>query len=143
MKSNRLLMRPAYDLDKIKFATDGPTFERAISLYESGKVTQFKEDFGGYSAVVSGTQPYRISVSARHYRRGSCDCYLGQHDTLCKHIVAVAIYAVMDGKKLSKEDKRVVSNPVCSGQLAELSKEELAATKKAITSAMRYIKAYT
>ncbi len=44
---------------------------------------------------------------------------------------------------IAKEDKRVVSNPVCSRQLAELSKEELAATKKAITSAMRYIKTYT
>ena len=49
----------------------------------------------------------------------------------------------MDGKKLSKEDRIIVSNPVCSRQLGELSKEELAATKKAITSAARYIKAYT
>ncbi len=136
-------MRPPYDLDKVKFATDEPTFERAVNLYESGKVTQFKEDFGGHSAVVSGTQPYRVFVSSRHYGRGSCECYLGQHDTLCKHVVAVAIYAVMDGKKLSKEDKRIVSNPVCSRQLGELSKEELAATKKAITSAIRYVKAYT
>jgi hypothetical protein len=45
-------MRPAYNLDKIKFATDGPTFERAVSLYESGKVTQFKEDFGGHSPAM-------------------------------------------------------------------------------------------
>ncbi len=116
-------MQPAYDLDKIKFATDGPTFERAVSLYESGKVTQFKEDFGGHSAAVSGTHPYRVFVSARHYDRGSCDCYLGQHDTLCKHMVAVAIYTVMDGKRLSKEDKRVVGNPVCSRQLADLFME--------------------
>ncbi len=143
MRSNRFLMRPAYDSDKIKFATDGPTFERAVSLYENGKVTQFEEDFGGHSAVVSGRQPYRVFVSSRHYDRGSCECYLGQHDTLCKHMVAVAIYAVMDGKRLSEEDKKIVSNPVCSRQLAELSKEELSATKKAITSAMRYIKAYT
>lgn len=136
-------MRPGYDLDKIKFATDGPTFERAVGLYESGKVTQFEEDLGGYSAVVAGRQPYRVFVSARHYDRGSCECYLGQHDTLCKHMVAVAIYAVMDGKKLSKQDKRLVSSPVCSRQLGELGKEELAAAKKAITSAIRYIKAYT
>ena len=31
-------MKPRYDLDKIKFATDVPTFERAVNLYESGKV---------------------------------------------------------------------------------------------------------
>lgn len=140
--SANITMQPAYDLDKIKFATDTPTFKRAIGLYESGKVTQFKKDFGGYSAVVLGTHPYHVSVSSRYYDRGNCDCYLGQNDTLCKHITAVAIYAVMDGKKLSKEDKEIVSGPKCSGNLGELGKEELAETKKAIASAMRYIKPY-
>jgi len=48
----------------------------------------------------------------------------------------------MGGKKLSKEDKELVGSPKCSRQLGELSKQELAKTKKAITSAMRYIKAY-
>ncbi|MCD6149622.1 hypothetical protein J7J13_02450 [bacterium] len=136
-------MRPAYDLDKIKFGVGSPTFERAVGLYEDKKVTEFKEDFGGYSAVVLGTHPYDVSVSARHYDRGSCNCYLGQRDELCKHVVAVAIYAVMGGKELSDEDKEIISSPVCSGKPGELSKEELSETKKAITSAMRYIKAYT
>ncbi len=136
-------MQPAYNLDKIKFATGQPTFERAIGLYENRKVTQFKEDFGGYSAVVLGTHPYRVYVSSRHYDRGSCDCYLGQKETHCKHMAAVAIYAVRGGKKLSQEDKELFSSPECSGQLGELGKEDLAETKKAITSTMRYIKAYT
>jgi hypothetical protein len=136
-------MLPDYNLDKIKFATDGPTFERAVDLYGAGKVTEFKSFMDGFSAVVIGTKPYRVFVSARHYDRGSCECYLGQQDTLCKHMVALAIYAVMHGKPLTDEDKQLVSSPVCSGRLGELSKEELAATKKAITSAMRYIKAYT
>lgn len=135
-------MKPAYDLDKIKFATDGPTFEKAVDLYEKDKVTQFKEEIGAYSAVVMGTKPYRVSVEARRYDLATCECYLGQNDTLCKHMVAVAIYAVMGGKKLSDEDKRLVSQAVCSGRLGELSKSELAATKKSITAAMRYIKPY-
>lgn len=135
-------MLPAYDLDKIKFATDGPTFERAVGLYEKGKVIKFIEDFKGYSAIVLGTQPYYVYVSARHYDHGHCDCYLGRNDTLCKHMVAVAIYAVMGGKKLSQEDKESVSSPKCSNKLGELSKEELRLTKKSITSAIRYIKAY-
>jgi len=136
-------MLPSYNLDKIKFATDGPTFERAVGLYEGGRVTKFKEELNGFFATVLGTKPYKVYVDNRHYNQGDCDCYLGQQDTLCKHMVAVAIYAVMDGKKLSKEDKELVSSPVCSGKLGELSKEELAETKKAITSAIRYIKAYT
>ncbi len=134
---------PKYDLDKIKFATGGPTFERAVGLYEGGKVTQFQKDFAGYFAVVLGTHPYRVSVSAKQYDRGNCDCYLGQNDTLCKHMVAVAIYATQNGEKLNQEDKELVSGPVCSGKLGELSKQELAETKKAITSAGRYIKAYS
>ena len=133
-------MTPKYDLDKIKFATDGPTFEKAVDLYETGKVTKFEEGIGAYSAVVMGTKPYRVSVEARRYDYGHCECYLGQNDTLCKHMVAVAIHAVMGGKKMSDEDKRLVSQAVCSGRLGELSKSELAATKKAITASMRYIK---
>lgn len=135
-------MKPVFDLDKIKYATDQPTFEKAVALYEAGKVTQFREGIGSYSAVVIGTEPYPVSIEARCFGLANCECYLGQRDTLCKHIVAVSIYAVLDGKKLSNEDKELVSSPVCSGSLGELSKTELAETKKAITSAMRYIKAY-
>lgn len=60
-------MPPVYDLDKIKLATDGPTFEKAVDLYEGGKVTQFEEGIGGYSAVVIGTKPYRVSIEARRH----------------------------------------------------------------------------
>ena len=135
-------MPPKFTLDKIKFATDGPTFERAVDLYEKGKVTKFEEGIGAYSAVVLGTKPYRVSVEARRYDYGHCECYLGQNDTLCKHMVAIAIRAVTGGKPLSEEDKRQVSQVICSGRLGELSKSELASTKKAITAGMRYIKSY-
>lgn len=133
---------PFFDLDKIKFATDAPTFEKAVGLYESGKVTQFKEGVGAYSAVVLGTKPYRVSVEARRYDLGFCECYLGQNDTLCKHMVAVAIYAVMRGKKLTDEDKKLVTSPACSGRLGTLNMDELADVKKTISDAMKYIKPY-
>jgi len=135
-------MLPNYDLDKIKFATDGPTFEKAVGLYESGKVTKFKEYHDGYSAIVLGGNPYEVSVSARHYDRGSCDCYLGQEGTLCKHMVAVAIRAVTGGKALTPEDKRQHNQVSCSGRLGTLSGTELSRVKKLITAAMRYIKPY-
>ncbi len=141
-KSGQTDMRPAYNLDKIKYATDQPTFEKAVALYEAGKVIQFKEGINSYSAVVLGTKPYRVSIDARRFGLVNCECYLGQRDILCKHAVAVSIYAVMNGKKLSKEDKELVSSPICSGMLGELSKTELAETKNAITSAMKYIKAH-
>mgnify|MGYP001602787019 FL=1 len=94
----------------------------------------------GFFATVLGTKPYKVYIDNRNYDAGNCECYLGQNDTLCKHIVAVAISAVTGGKSLSKDDKKLVSHPTCSGRLGELSKEELAAAKKTITGAMNYIK---
>ena len=135
-------MLPKYDLDKIKYATDAPTFEKAVDLYEKGKVAKFEEELNGFFAVVLGTKPYKVYVGNRHYDQGDCEYYLGQNDTLCKHMVAVAIYAVMGGKPLNEEDKRLVSQITCSGRPGELSKEELAAAKKEITGAMKYIKSY-
>ncbi|MBU2037119.1 SWIM zinc finger domain-containing protein [Patescibacteria group bacterium] len=135
-------MLPTYNFDKIKFATDRPTLEKAIGLYENGKVTQFREELNGFFATVLGTKPYRVYVDKRHYDQGDCDCYLGQNETLCKHMVAVAIYAVMDGRPLTEDDKKIISAPKCSGRLGELNKIKLAAVKKSITSAMRYIKPY-
>lgn len=133
---------PDYDLNKIKFATDEPTFKKAIALYEGGKVTQFEEGIRSYSAIVLGTKPYRVSVEARRYDYGHCTCYLGQSDTLCKHMVALALYAVTGGKPFSDEDKKITYSPSCSGDLRILSNEELSETKKSITTALRYIKPY-
>ena len=134
---------PDYDLNKIKFATDEPTFEKAVSLYEGGKVTQVKEGIRSYSAVILGTKPYRVSVEALRYDYGQCTCYLGQNDTLCKHMVALALYVVKGGKPLTTDDKKLVQKPTCSGRLGTLNSRELSETKKTITAALRYIKSYT
>jgi len=135
-------MTTAYDLNKIKFATDEATFKRAMGLYESGKVTEVEQLGEYYSALVLGTKPYRVSVSTRNYKHGHCTCYLGERDTLCKHMVALALYAVMDGKPLSDEAKQLSNHVECSKRCEVLSKEELAVVKKAITESMRYIKPY-
>lgn len=135
-------MITSYDLNKIKFATDEATFKRAVGLYESGKLTEVEALGGYYSAVVLGTEPYRVSVSARNYKQGHCTCYVGQKDTLCKHMVALALYAVMDGKPLGDKDKQLSRAIGCSGRRGVLNKEELEALKRSITESMRYIKPY-
>jgi len=138
-------MFPQYDLDKIKFATDQPTFDRAVKIYESGGVKNFEDVGLGFTAEVRGSAGnfYEVYVSAKHYDRGSCNCYLGQNDTLCKHMVALAIYAVKRGEPLTDEERQLISGPTCSGRLGILDKEELATIKKSITAALRYIKPYT
>ena len=135
-------MLPKYTLDKIKFSTDPGTYERAVGLYESEKVTEFKEEINRFYAVVLGGKPYLVYVNNRHYDQGGCDCYLGQKDVLCKHMVAVAIYAVMNGKPLKEEDKKQEVEALCSCKRGELSKERLKTVKADISEAMRYIKSY-
>ncbi|HEY4508293.1 MAG TPA: hypothetical protein VJJ55_01400 [Candidatus Paceibacterota bacterium] len=137
-------MPPQYDLDKLKFATDGPTFEKAVALYEGGKVKDFRQDPFGYSARIRGSEPtpYEVSVSAKHYDRGACTCYLGREDILCKHMVAVALYALKRGDKLTEDEKRLVSEPVSSGKVGELGRAELSEIKRAVSAAMRCIKSY-
>ena len=135
-------MPPTYDLNKIKFATDEATFKRAVGLYEGGKVTEVEEALGDWTAVVLGTKPYRVSVSGRNYKHGHCPCYLGEKGTLCKHIVALAIHAVMGGKPLGDKDKELSHGLECSGRRGELNKDEVEALKRSITESMRYIKPY-
>ncbi len=134
---------PSYDIAKIRYATDQPTFQRAVELYSKGKVSNFVSLYEGFRAAVQGTQAYMVVVSAKHYDRGSCDCYLGRTDVLCKHMVAVAIMAVRRGEPLTESDTKLVEAPNASEHLGELSPDELAQTKLAITAAIRYIKAYS
>lgn len=135
-------MFPKYTLEKIRFGTDGPTFEKAVGLYESGKVTKFKEGIRAYSAVIQGTKPYRVSVEARQYDLGHCECYLGKNNTLCKHLVALAIMAVQQGKPLAAIDKEFFESPMNSNRPGELGRDELRGVKKEITQALRHIKPY-
>jgi hypothetical protein len=135
-------MKPSYTLEKVKFGTDPATFQKAVELYEKGKVIQFKEHLRGYSALVLSTHSYHVDVHTKDYDRGYCDCYLGQTDVLCKHMVAVALRAVLDGKPLSKEDKNMITEVTSSGKTGELSKKELFSVGKKITSALKYIKSY-
>ena len=132
-----------YDLNKIKFATDEATFTRAVGLYESGKVTEVETLGGYYSAVVQGTKPYHASVSVRNYKQGHCTCYLGEKDTLCKHMVALALYAVMDGKPLNDKDKQIGHKVECGKRREAMSDEELMLAKMSITDAMKRIKPYS
>lgn len=131
-----------FDLDKIKFATDEATFNRAVKLYQEGKVKQFEEGIASYAAVVEGTKLYNVFIEERQFGLGTCNCYLGQKDYLCKHIVAVSIYAVKNGKPLSNEDTELNATPKCSGKRGGLSKTELSKVKQSISSAIKYIKAY-
>jgi len=99
-------MIPQYDLEKIKSGVDEKTWERAAGLYEAGKVSEVEESYIGFTARVSGTHPYDVAVSETHYNHGHCSCFVGRQDILCKHMVALAIWAVLRGAPLSDGNKK-------------------------------------
>jgi len=139
----KIKMKPLYTFKEIKYGIDQRTYDKAVGLYENNKIISFKETPFGFSATVQGTQKYKVEVGREEYDAGSCNCYLGQHDTLCKHMIAVAFHASLDGRPIPEDEKVYISEPICSRYAGMLSKDELAETRKRITAAMKYIKAYT
>ena len=137
-----LFMKPGFDFDKIKFATDKATFKKALELYEKGKVLQFEEEFDGFSAIVESTQLYNVSIGAKRFGHGDCDCYMGQNDHFCKHAVAVSLFAVLRGESLSGDQRKINVIACCSGEVGILNDAELISVKQSITLALKYIKSY-
>ena len=135
-------MPSKFDLDKIKFGIDEGTWEKAVGLYESGKVKDFRDTGFTFVAKVQGTHLYEVIVSKRQYTDGNCTCYLGQNDTLCKHMITVAIYSLKKGKPLTEEEKTQHNEIKFSGKTGKLSQGKLSLFKAEISGAMRYIKAY-
>ena len=143
MSTLRAMTVPKYDLDKIKFATGNPTWEKAVNLYERGRVTRFKDNDGSFAAVVMGGNPYETWVSAEKFDVGDCACYLGRKDELCKHLVALAIRVAAGGRLLLEKEKTMRSAPERSGTTGNLTTDELKLAQGAISAAMRCIRAYT
>lgn len=138
------MIKPNYTLEEIKYCIDIPSYEKACNLYENNKVKNFKEEhYGTYTAKVEGTKTYDVSVDCMHYDVGSCNCYIGQQNILCKHMIAVAIYAIFRGKPLTDEDKNIITKPICSNIVKASTEEEIGSYKLAISIALKYIKAYT
>lgn len=138
-----MIMLTKFDLDKVKFGIDEGTWKRAVGLYEGGKIKDFRDTGFTFVASVCGIHLYEVTVSKKRYMDGDCTCYLGQNNTLCKHIIAVAIYGLKKGKPLSDEEKIQHNKIKFSRKKGEISPEKLSLFKAEISGAMRYIKAYT
>lgn len=135
-------MEAKYTLDKIKFGVDSRTWERAVDLYDGGKVSDFQDTGFAFTAEVQGTNLYKVVVSKNNYSDGDCTCYLGKNNTLCKHMIAVAIYGVKDGRPLTEDEKTQHNKIKFTNKIETISQEQLDLFKAEISGAMRYIKAY-
>ena len=136
-------MEPKYNLEKIKFASDPDTFRRAVEIYENGGISDFQELIACYTAKVTGKNTYTVSIENRDFRLGSCDCYVGKNNYLCKHLIALGIYVVLRGKPLDQKLKQDTSVLAFTNRLGQLSPQELKDVKKSITHSLSYLKSYT
>jgi hypothetical protein len=136
-------LKPQFTIVDIQLGVGDFEFNKAFVLYQKGAVNNIKEDFLGYKAIVSGTHDYEVSVSLSSYDRGGCNCYIGQKDELCKHMLALAIALVY---KYRPDDIEKIEDPldqaVCSGETRDITAEESENFKLEIKNALSLIKSY-
>ncbi|MDD5721012.1 MAG: SWIM zinc finger family protein [Candidatus Pacebacteria bacterium] len=141
--NNRTFLLPQFSLFDIQIGVGEEEFKKGYKLFNDGKVGKIKSDIRGFSAAVAGAHPYEVFVEANDFDQGSCSCYLGQKDILCKHMIALAIAAIF---KYNPENFKLITSPldraVCSGQIRDITKEELVAIKKELKHGLSYIKYY-
>lgn len=106
---------PRFGYEDVRYADSEAVFRRALELCKKSKVTNVTDDMVGYGATVLGTEPYRVYIKDKSLDVGYCSCYLGQNDTYCKHMLALAIYvlhehAVIDMEGRAAGDSRVTSD---------------------------------
>ena len=137
-------MQPFYSLDEIKIDLDKGTWLRAVKLYQEGKVGNFETQGPSFTAQVQGTHMYNVSVNHKDFDVGFCDCYLGQREILCKHMIAVAIYSLKQGKPLTEAEQQFVDHFefVPDSNLDIDDPEQFIILKAQIKSALEYIAPY-
>lgn len=119
---------PTFTLDDIRYSEGSAMYARACELFEQGRVADFQSQPYGYSGTVRGTKDYRVVVSAKALDRADCDCYMGQNDQLCKHVLALALKALKRNRNEAESDTK------------PLTIEE---AKLRINAGMKKIKAYS
>lgn len=118
-------------IEKIRSLCTEDSFERGLKYFEEGKVRQV--DFFGdmITAVVQGTENYRVTIRVKGNIEGRCTCPYdwGGH---CKHIVATLILYSKSYEKIKGGKKREESrvNAVLNQMTVEKLKEFLSAEFK-------------
>lgn len=134
---------PDYTIADIQLGVGDIEFEKGLALYNKGAVSKIRDGFRGYTATVSGTHNYDVVIDSISYDRGNCNCYIGQKDQLCKHMIALAIALVY---KYRPEDTKKIEQPldqaVCSGEVRDITTDEAKKIKAEISRGIAMIKGY-
>lgn len=124
-------MEPKFGLDDIKYSESLEVYQRAIGLFRNGKVEQFQYYPRGYSAIVKGSQSYKVSASNSRIDLADCDCYLGQNEQLCKHVLALGLYVLHRAGQIDADCRPIGTNALSPTD-----------AKSHISAGLRKIRAY-
>ncbi len=81
--------------------------KRGRDYADSGKVTDIESDDGVVSALVEGSEFYKVEVSLRNgdIAYAECTCPYAEDNTYCKHMAAL-LYTLEDGGEIEHEAKK-------------------------------------
>lgn len=138
------MLVPKYTLQDIQLSVGNTEFSKGLQLFRSDKVGVIQEIFSGFESTVSGTEKYIVVVDSNHFDKSECNCYLGQKNYLCKHVLALAIAVV---HKYRPQDMAIIDHPldqaVCSGNIGDISEQELSEIENEIKVGLGYIKSWS
>ncbi len=86
------MSHPALNLRRIRALAGKVWFVRGEAYYQQGGVVELSEHNGKLSAIVTGTEDYRVRLwTESNDLAYSCSCPLGDDEQFCKHCVAAAL----------------------------------------------------
>lgn len=86
------MSNPLLNLRNIRALAGKVWFARGEAYYQQGRVAELREQNGKLSAIVTGTQDYRVRLWTEDNDLSySCTCPLGDDLQFCKHCVAAAL----------------------------------------------------
>jgi hypothetical protein len=131
-------------IDKLKYTVGKETYDKGVAMYEAGKIKS-KSELGEkvFELEVQGTQTYSVTIYLKAFDYSFCDCYVGQKNIYCKHLVAAALSVIKNDKPLTKQERAYLATLEFSNKLGELTADKLEKFEQEITKNMKYIKLYS
>lgn len=123
--------KPEFTFEDVKYAENPAMYQRALDLFQTGKVQPISEDKHGYFTTVAGTQLYKVYLSRKEIDHCDCSCYMGERGLLCKHVLALALAVLHASGKINeaKSDTEAV--------------QDLKTVKQLVNEGMRKLRPYT
>src|ERR1700730_13611238 len=92
------------NIRKVRTLAGDLWFARGEAYFQAGRVSDLSEHQGKLSAIVTGTQDYRVQLwTEADEIRFRCTCPLGDDERFCKHGVAAALAWL----QAAKEDRNL------------------------------------